>query len=44
MDTLYEVIKSKKRSHTVSEQLIEQIMYKYLGKNSMFIVGIEDRP
>ena len=30
MDTLYEVIKSKKRNHTVSELLIEQIMFKYL--------------
>ena len=31
MDTLYDVIKSKsKRSHTVSEKLIEQIMFKYL--------------
>ena len=30
LDTLYEVIKAKRRNHTVSEKLIEQIMYKYL--------------
>merc|ERR1719479_805404 len=30
LDTLYEVIKSKKRNHNYSEKLIEQIMYKYL--------------
>ena len=30
LDTLYEVIKAKRRHHTVSEKLIEQIMYKYL--------------
>ena len=30
LDTLYEVIKSKKRNHNYSEKLIEQIMFKYL--------------
>ena len=30
LDTLYEVIKSKKRNHSYSEKLIEQIMFKYL--------------
>ena len=30
MDTLYDVIKSKKRHHNFSEKLIEQIMFKYL--------------
>ena len=30
MDTLYDVIKAKKRNHTYSEKLIEQIMFKYL--------------
>lgn len=30
MDTLYDVIKSKKRNHNYSEKLIEQIMFKYL--------------
>ncbi len=30
MDTLYDVIKSKKRNHNYSEKLIEEIMYKYL--------------
>ena len=30
MDTLYDVIKSKKRNHQYSEKLIEQIMNKYL--------------
>ena len=30
LDTLYDVIKSKKRNHQYSEKLIEQIMNKYL--------------
>ena len=30
LDTLYDVIKSKKRHHNFSEKLIEQIMFKYL--------------
>lgn len=30
LDTLYEVIKSKKRNHTYSEKLIEEIMFRYL--------------
>ena len=30
LDTLYDVIKSKKRNHNYSEKLIEEIMYKYL--------------
>jgi len=30
LDTLYDVFKSKKRYHTYSEKLIEQIMFKYL--------------
>ena len=30
MDTLYDVIKSKKRNHTYSEKLIEEIMFRYL--------------
>ena len=30
MDTLYDVIKSKKRNHSVSEKLIEEIMNRYL--------------
>ena len=30
LDTLYDVIKSKKRNHSYSEKLIEQIMFKYL--------------
>jgi len=30
LDTLYEVIKSKKRNHSVSEKLIEEIMFRYL--------------
>jgi len=30
LDTLYDVIKSKKRNHNYSEKLIEDIMYKYL--------------
>ena len=30
LDTLYDVIKSKKRNHSYSEKLIEQIMNKYL--------------
>ena len=30
LDTLYDVIKSKKRHHNYSEKLIEQIMFKYL--------------
>ena len=30
MDTLYDVIKSKKRNHTFSEKLIEEIMFRYL--------------
>ena len=30
LDTLYDVIKSKKRNHNYSEKLIEQIMFKYL--------------
>ena len=30
LDTLYDVIKSKKRNHNVSEKLIEEIMNRYL--------------
>merc|ERR1712128_248997 len=30
LDTLYDVIKSKKRNHTYSEKLIEEIMFRYL--------------
>ena len=30
LDTLYDVIKSKKRNHSVSEKLIEEIMFRYL--------------
>merc|ERR1711963_686168 len=30
LDTLYDVIKSKKRKHTYSEKLIEEIMFRYL--------------
>jgi len=30
LDTLYDVIKSKKRNHQYSEKLIEEIMFKYL--------------
>ena len=30
LDTLYDVIKSKKRNHTHSEKLIEEIMFRYL--------------
>ena len=30
LDTLYDVIKSKKRNHNFSEKLIEEIMFRYL--------------